>query len=96
MRNRKALCVIITIATAIAAAITGAVFFMKRHRRKGYYAACVLIATVAILGTSITAYAKPPGAEETGYICECETDCTETETEAEPTQSQRRHQTRRH
>ena len=57
MRNNKALRVIIPAVTVLTAAVTTAVFFMKRHARKGRYAAFALIAAVILCGASMTAYA---------------------------------------
>jgi len=65
MRNKKKLCKIIAIATAITAAITGAVFFIKRHRRKGRYAAFALTAVLlyGVMGAVMTVYANEPDTD---------------------------------
>jgi len=59
MRNKK-VCITLAVVTAVAAAISGAAFFMKRHRRKSGMIAFTLVAAIAfgVLGLSTTAYAK--------------------------------------
>ena len=59
MRNKK-VCITLAVITAVAAAISGAAFFMKRHRRKSSMIAFTLVAVIAfsVLGLSTTAYAK--------------------------------------
>ena len=68
MKDKKALCKFLTIATVITAAISGAVIFMKRHSRKGRYAAFMLLAAVVVFSMAMTVYADrgtdPPDAEE--------------------------------
>jgi len=65
MRNKK-ICVTLAVITAVAAAISGAAFFMKRHRCKSGMIAFTLVAAIAfgVLGLSTTAYAKD--AQENG------------------------------
>jgi hypothetical protein len=43
---------------ALAAVLGTAAFFIKRHRGKGKYAACALLAAVILCATPLTAYAK--------------------------------------
>ena len=74
MRNKK-VCIFIAVITAIAAAISGAAFFMKRHRRKSRFIALVLVAAAmfGVMGLSTTIYAKdfPPCEENGGEYADC-------------------------
>lgn len=60
MRNSNKKRVIFAVMAATAAAVSTAAFFMKRHARKGRYAAFALIAAVmlcGVMGATMTAYA---------------------------------------
>jgi len=60
MRNSNKKRVIFAVVTATAAAVSTAAFFIKRHARKGRYAAFALIAAVMLcgmMGATMTAYA---------------------------------------
>jgi len=81
MRNKK-VCITLAVITAVAAAISGAAFFMKRHRRKSGMIAFTLVAAIAfsVLGLSTTVYAKDAanGANGEEYAQEYTPDNAET------------------
>jgi len=74
MRNKK-VCVFVTAITAIAAAISGAVFFIKRHKSKSRFFACALAAVFvfSMMGVSAMAYPKdfPEDEENREEYTEC-------------------------
>ena len=76
MRDKKALCMILTITTIITATITGAVILLKRHSRKCRYATFILLAVIVVFGMAVTVYAEPQGTDPPA---------TEAETEQTPT-----------